>query len=465
MSEKHTLYNISPLDGRYSGKTKDLQSYFSESSLINYRLLVESRWLLHLSERQEFGLELTANDKSVLLEHSQLESIPPEAALRVKEIESVTNHDVKACEYYLREVLTKTGSQERTKAFIHFACTSEDINNTSYALMMRDGLHKVLLPAIQGVEDFLATMAQNYRATPMLSRTHGQTASPTTLGKELGVFVHRLRKVSNKLTLSPVEAKINGAVGNFNAHADAYPDVDWFSVSKSFIEDKLGLSWNPVTTQIENHDSICHQLDLMKHWHGIAIGLCRDIWTYISLGYFGQKVKEGEVGSSTMPHKVNPIDFENAEGNFGVANGLISHLSEKLLISRMQRDLTDSTVLRTLGTVLGHSLIALKSLDKGLHKLKLNEERIAKDLDQAWEVLAEPLQTVLRARGVVDAYENLKKATRGRPIDKAAYMELVDTLEGLEDRDRERFKKLTPALYVGKAAEVVDHICPRNSGN
>ncbi|OGT57060.1 MAG: adenylosuccinate lyase [Gammaproteobacteria bacterium RIFCSPHIGHO2_12_FULL_63_22] len=444
-----TLLALSPLDGRYAGKVAALRPIFSEFGLIKARVRVEVEWLLALADEPGI-VELAAlSDSAVARLRALADNFDTGDAARVKEIERTTNHDVKAVEYFIKEKLKDDASLAAALEFVHFACTSEDINNLSYSLMLRQARDEVLLPALDALSGTLRDMAHAHAALPMLSRTHGQTASPTTVGKELANVVARLQRQRKQLATVEMPGKINGAVGNYNAHAVAYPDVDWPAFAKRFVH-SLGLDFNAYTTQIEPHDGIAELCDVQRRINIIAIDLCRDIWGYISLGYFKQSVKAGEVGSSTMPHKVNPIDFENAEGNFGIGNSLLGHFSEKLPISRWQRDLTDSTVLRALGTAFGHSLIGFDSLARGLGKLSVNPERLAADLDAAWEVLAEPVQTVMRRHGLPNPYEQLKALTRGHGIDQAALREFVASLDLPADA-KARLAALTPATYVGLA--------------
>ena len=451
-----TLLALSPLDGRYAGKVAALRPIFSEFGLIKARVRVEVEWLLALADEPGI-LELAAlPDSAVARLRALADDFNTSDAERVKEIERTTNHDVKAVEYFIKEKLKDDASLATALEFVHFACTSEDINNLSYSLMLRQARDEVLLPALDALSATLREMAHAHAALPMLSRTHGQTASPTTVGKELANVVARLQRQRRQLAAVEMPGKINGAVGNYNAHAIAYPDVDWPGFAQRFVQ-SLGLDFNAYTTQIEPHDGIAELCDVQRRINIIAIDLCRDIWGYISLGYFKQSVKAGEVGSSTMPHKVNPIDFENAEGNFGIGNSLLGHFSEKLPISRWQRDLTDSTVLRALGTAFGHSLIAFDSLARGLGKLSVNPERLAADLDAAWEVLAEPVQTVMRRHGLPNPYEQLKALTRGHGIDQAALREFVASLDLPADA-KERLAKLTPATYVGLAEALAREI-------
>lgn len=449
------LFAVSSIDGRYRSKVSDLSPIASEAGLIGYRIRVECAWLLHLASDSVIAAQLKFTKEQLRLLNDLSQSVPTEACQRVKEIERSTNHDVKAVEYYLREVLDASGADSRQLAFIHFACTSEDINNLAYALMLHDARQNVLLVKMHEIIDSLRSLALEHAELPMLSRTHGQTASPSTLGKEIGVFCHRLQKQAKLFAETSLEGKMNGAVGNYNAHYSAYPDVDWPKLSKSFIEERLSLKQNPLTTQIENHDSLIEYHDHLKRFNTILIGLCRDLWSYISIAYFKQKSIAGEVGSSTMPHKVNPIDFENAEGNLGLANGLASHIADKLLISRFQRDLSDSTVLRSLGTIWGHSVIAYSSVLKGLSKLEVNQAKLEEDLDLSWEVLAEPIQTVMRKYGIHDAYERLKSATRGQAVTRESLWSLVDSCEELPDSIKENLKTMSPAKYVGAASHLV----------
>lgn len=449
------LMAIGPLDGRYANKVAELVPVFSEYGLIKYRVEVELRWLAALCAEEGIPeARVLDPDESATLDRI-LESLDEKEAGRVKEIESTTNHDVKAVEYYLREKISG-GSMASLSEFLHFACTSEDINNLSHALMLRDGL-KVITECQGKIESFLTAMAQDFRNIPMLARTHGQTASPTTIGKELAVFAGRLQAQSKRLSECRIMGKMNGAVGNFNAHLSAYPDVDWQELARGVIEDQLGLSQNPLTTQIESHDYMAEIFDATARWNRILMDLDRDIWTYISMGYFGQKTRAGEVGSSTMPHKVNPIDFENSEGNLGLANAVLAHLSEKLPISRLQRDLSDSTVLRNMGVAFGYSLVAYKATMKGLNKLELREEKLQADLNSSWEVMAEPIQTVLRKVGVEGAYEKLKELTRGKAITREAIGSFIGGLD-IPEEDKKRLLALSPGEYTGIASELVSKL-------
>ena len=443
------LLALSPLDGRYAGKVAALRPIFSESGLIRARVHVEVEWLLALAAEPAIQ-ELPALPAAAVERLRNLaRDFGTADAARVKEIEATTNHDVKAVEYWIKERLRDDADLAGALEFVHFACTSEDINNLSYALLLRQAREEVLLPALDRLCGTLRTMAHAHAALPMLSRTHGQTASPTTVGKELANVLARLQRQRRQLAAVEMPGKINGAVGNYNAHLAAYPDIDWAAFAQRFVE-SLGLDFNPYTPQIEPHDGIAELCDVQRRIDTITIDLCRDIWGYISLGYFRQAVKAGEVGSSTMPHKVNPIDFENAEGNFGIANALLQHFAEKLPISRWQRDLTDSTVLRALGTAFGHALVGFESLAKGLGKLSVNAERLAADLDAAWEVLAEPVQTVMRRHGLPNPYEQLKSLTRGHGIDAAALRAFIEGLD-LPDDAKVRLAALTPGSYTGLA--------------
>jgi len=450
------LLALSPLDGRYAGKVDALRPIFSEYGLIKARVTVEVRWLLALGD--EAGIsELkpftpAARERLALL----ASELSVADAARVKEIERTTNHDVKAVEYLIKERLQGDAELGPALEFVHFACTSEDINNLSYALMLKQARDTVVLPKLDELIAKLRAIAHEHAALPMLSRTHGQTASPTTVGKEIANVVARLDRQRAVLAALPMPGKINGAVGNYNAHVSAYPDVDWTALSRSFVE-SLGLDWQPYTTQIEPHDGIAELCDACKRIDTIAIDLCRDVWGYISLGYFKQAVKAGEVGSSTMPHKVNPIDFENAEGNFGIANALFEHFAAKLPISRWQRDLTDSTVLRALGTAFGHALIGFDALQRGLGKLSVNPERLATDLDAAWEVLAEAVQTVMRRHGLPNPYEQLKALTRGQGITADSMRAFIASLD-LPPDARTRLERLTPATYIGLAERLAREV-------
>jgi adenylosuccinate lyase len=451
-----SLTAVSSVDGRYAERTAGLREVFSEYGLIRYRVIVEIRWFQALAASADIPQVSNLSEAANSFLDDLVSNFGLEAAQRVKTIEATTNHDVKAVEYYLKECFVKQDELNKLSEFLHFACTSEDINNLSYALMMQDARARLLLPTYSDINNALQAMAGEYADVPMLSRTHGQTASPTTLGKELANVAVRLQRQTSQLSQQPILGKINGAVGNFNAHIAAYPEVDWPKFAKQFVE-SLGLTWNPWTTQIEPHDWMAECFHTMSRFHTVLIDLCRDIWAYISIGYFSQKTIAGEIGSSTMPHKVNPIDFENAEGNLGVANALLGHLAEKLPVSRWQRDLTDSTVLRTIGTAAGHGMIAYASLLKGLNKLQLNTTRLAEDLDSSWEVLAEPIQTVMRLYGVENPYEQLKALTRGKAISADILVEFIQSLE-IPAAARQRLMELTPAAYTGNAAEMARNL-------
>ena len=446
------LTAVSSVDGRYAGRTAGLREIFSEYGLIRYRVIVEIRWFQALAASADIPQVTSLSDAANTYLNSLVEDFGLEAAERVKTIEATTNHDVKAVEYYLKECFAKQDELNSLSEFLHFACTSEDINNLSYALMMADAREQVFLPVYADIDQALKAIVSKHANLPMLSRTHGQTASPTTLGKEIANVAIRLQRQAELLRQQPMLGKINGAVGNFNAHMTAYPEVDWPKFAQQFVE-SLGLSWNPWTTQIEPHDWMAESFHSMSRYNTILIDLCRDIWAYISIGYFTQKTIAGEIGSSTMPHKVNPIDFENAEGNLGVANALLTHLAEKLPVSRWQRDLTDSTVLRTIGTAAGHGMIAYASLLKGLGKLQVNEQKLAEDLDNSWEVLAEPIQTVMRLYAIENPYEQLKELTRGKAISTEILEEFVQTLD-IPDAAKQQLLALTPATYTGNAADM-----------
>ncbi|MBQ7234548.1 MAG: adenylosuccinate lyase [Kiritimatiellae bacterium] len=450
MSSIDTLTAICPIDGRYSGKCQELRDVFSEYGLVKRRILVECAWLEALCSAKEIKecKALAASERKAL--RAIAEGVTVEDAARVKEIEKTTNHDVKAVEYFLKEKVKGTGLESRSE-FIHFACTSEDINNMSHALMLRDG-KAVLRAAMDEVTQKIAAMARAYAKVPMLAHTHGQPASPTTVGKELAVVAARLRRQAGEIDRLVMPAKMNGAVGNFNAHLSAYPRVDWEALSRKVIE-SLGLRQNRLTTQIESHDGIAELFDAVQRWNSILLDFDRDVWTYVSMGYFKQKTVKGEIGSSTMPHKVNPIDFENSEGNLGLANAVLGFMARKLPVSRMQRDLTDSTTLRNMGVGFGYTLIAIRSTLKGLGKLELNDERLAADLDANWEVLAEPIQTVMRKVGMDRPYERLKELTRGRRVTAEVMREFVAALP-LPKADKARLMALTPATYTGLAEKL-----------
>lgn len=442
------LSAISPIDGRYGSKTSALRPIFSEYGLIKSRLIVEVRWLQQLAENADVvevpALSTAANQRLEAL----ISDFDESQAQKVKDIEATTNHDVKAIEYYIKDAIADHAELQAISEFVHFACTSEDINNLSHALMLREG-RDVLLADVEQIIEKMTALAKEFADIPMLSRTHGQTASPTTMGKEFANVVARLRRQRDTIAEVSLLGKINGAVGNYNAHLSAYPNTDWEAIASDFIT-KLGITWNPYTTQIEPHDYIAELFDATARFNTIIIDLDRDIWSYISIGYFKQRTIAGEVGSSTMPHKVNPIDFENSEGNLGIANAVLGHLSAKLPISRWQRDLTDSTVLRNMGVGFGYSLIAFQATLKGLNKLEINTARIAEDLDNSWEVLAEPIQTVMRRYGVAEPYEKLKALTRGQTITADILKSFVDGLD-IPDSAKAELRELTPANYIGNA--------------
>lgn len=445
------LTAVSPIDGRYGSKTAELRSIFSEFGLIKYRVQVEVRWLQRLAQHASIAEVPAFSDEANALLDSIVDHFSEADAQKIKDIESTTNHDVKAVEYFLKEKIETNAELAAITEFVHFACTSEDINNLSHGLMLKAGRDDVVLPYLEKITAAIAELAISHAELPMLSRTHGQTASPTTLGKEMANVVARLRRQIQQIKNVEILGKMNGAVGNYNAHLSAYPDINWAENAQVFIEG-LGLTFNPYTTQIEPHDYIAELFDAIARFNTILIDFDRDIWAYISNGYFKQKTIAGEVGSSTMPHKVNPIDFENSEGNLGLANAVMSHLAQKLPISRWQRDLTDSTVLRNMGVGLGYSLIAYQSSLKGISKLEVNDARIAEDLENAYEVLAEPIQTVMRRFGIEQPYEKLKAFTRGKAITKDMMLEFVDSLE-LPEAHKDALKAMTPASYTGNAAE------------
>ncbi|VVC84632.1 adenylosuccinate lyase [Sideroxydans sp. CL21] len=451
------LTALSPLDGRYHGKVESLRGFFSEYGLIRYRVLIEIEWFKALSN--EAGIkELPPLSPAAIAHLVQLAAQFSEAdAEQIKTIERRTNHDVKAIEYWLRDKLAAIPETAKALEFIHFACTSEDINNLSHALMLNHSRSEVMLPTLQVLIERLQHLAHEHADLPMLCRTHGQTATPSTLGKEMANVVHRLRRAQARIAAVEILGKINGAVGNYNAHLSAYPNVDWEGFAQRFVEAR-GLTFNPYTIQIEPHDCMAELYDAYARANTILIDLNRDIWGYISLGYFKQKVVAGEVGSSTMPHKVNPIDFENAEGNLGLANALLKHLSEKLPVSRWQRDLTDSTVLRNMGVALGYTLLAYESCLKGLNKLEANPQRLAEDLNNSWEVLAEPIQTVMRRYNIENAYDKLKELTRGKGgINRDSLGAFIQTLD-IPAVEKQRLQALSPETYIGKAAELAKRI-------
>ena len=449
------LTSISPIDGRYSAKTGPLKRIFSEYGLIKYRLLVEVRWLEAMSKNSQIPEvpEFSLKSKNVL--SNIVDNFSLADAKVIKEIEKTTNHDVKAVEYYLKEKVSSNPELQNVNEFIHFACTSEDINNLSHALMLEDG-RQVLLDEMRKTLNLITDLAKDNADVAMLSRTHGQTASPTTLGKEMANFSYRLMRQIEQLEEVKIMGKFNGAVGNFNAHISAYPNLDWPNISKNFIE-SLGINYAPYSSQIETHDYIAEYFHALNRFNTILIDFCRDVWGYISLGYFTQKTIEGEVGSSTMPHKVNPIDFENAEGNLGLAIAIGEHFATKLPISRWQRDLTDSTVLRNLGVSCAHCLISYASISKGISKLEVNHDKLTDDLNEAWEVLAEPIQTVMRRYGVKNPYEKLKSLTRGKKIDAKILADFIGSLDIPEDA-KEELRKLTPMNYIGDAIKLARDI-------
>ncbi|AYF32439.1 adenylosuccinate lyase [Vreelandella alkaliphila] len=442
------LTALSPVDGRYGAKAAALREHFSEFGLIRARVIVEVRWLQRLADHSQIVEVPPLSVEATAFLEQLIRDFSVEDAERIKEIERTTNHDVKAVEYFLKEKIAGQPELNAVTEFIHFACTSEDINNLSYGVMLADGL-KAILPTLHEVADEIAKLAIAHAAQPMLSRTHGQTASPTTLGKEMANVAYRLKRQLKQIERVEILGKINGAVGNYNAHLTTYPDIDWEANARTFVEG-LGLSFNPYTTQIEPHDYIAELFDAVCRFNTILIDFDRDVWGYISLGYFKQRTVEGEIGSSTMPHKVNPIDFENSEGNLGLANAVLNHLAQKLPISRWQRDLTDSTVLRNLGVGLAYGLIGYHASLKGISKLEANPERLAEDLDNSWEVLAEPIQTVMRRYGIEKPYEKLKELTRGKRIDQAGFAAFIDTLE-LPESVKNELKALSPASYIGNA--------------
>ena len=451
-----TLSALSPLDGRYAAKTDKLRPILSESGFMHHRVKVEISWLQALSQAGFAEITPFSAQANAVLDKMAADFSETDAA-RIKAIEAVTNHDVKAVEYWLKEQVKDVPELLAATEFIHFACTSEDINNTSHGMMLKAARDGVMLPALQNVIDKLTQIARDNAAVPMLSRTHGQTASPTTLGKEMANVVARLKRAAERIAAVQILGKMNGAVGNYNAHLSAYPGFDWATFSKNVIEQRLGLTFNPYTIQIEPHDYMAELFDAFARANTILLDLNRDIWAYISLGYFKQTTKAGEIGSSTMPHKVNPIDFENSEGNLGLANAVLKHMAEKLPVSRMQRDLTDSTVLRNIGVGLGYALLAYDSCLRGLNKLEVNRARLEQDLDANWEVLAEPVQTVMRRYGIENPYEQLKELTRGKGISKDALREFVTTL-AIPQEAKDLLLAMTPANYLGIAEKLASEI-------
>ena len=452
MSELSTLCAVSPLDGRYASKCDDLREIFSEYAFMRARVKVEVEWLIALSKSGLDGILPIGGEHATFL-RSLYTNFTVKDCEQIKEIEATTNHDVKAVEYWIKAQVAHDADLAAKSEFVHFACTSEDINNTSYALMLSDG-RKALIERLRRIHAILCENAHRWANVPMLSRTHGQTASPTTVGKEFSVFAVRLERAIRAIENVTILAKMNGAVGNFNAHLAAYPEFDWENFAKQVVETQLGATFNTHTTQIESHDYMAELFDAIARSNTVLLDFSRDVWAYISLGYFKQKLRQGEVGSSTMPHKVNPIDFENAEGNIGIANALFHHFSEKLPVSRWQRDLSDSTVQRNLGVAFGYTFTAYAALEKGLGKLELNEARVASDLEASWEVLAEAIQTVMRRYAVEKPYEKLKALTRGKGHMSAEIMrEFIETLDIPED-SKQRLLKMTPASYIGKAEEL-----------
>ncbi|MCY4380023.1 MAG: adenylosuccinate lyase [Proteobacteria bacterium] len=463
------LSSVSSVDGRYHKYTQELQELVSEKALFRYRLQVEAKWLLFQLDHPKLSSKLPKPE--TIKNHSQIigllndlanDHIPSQAFYQIKAIEKTTNHDVKAVEYYLHQTLSQLDTPESILALIHFACTSEDINNLAYALMLRDVRH-LICRDLSKLSNYLTQLTEQYCQSPMLARTHGQPASPTTMGKELAVFVHRFNRQINQLSKQQIFGKWAGAVGNYNAHHFVYPELCWPDIAKDFVESFDNIQHNPMVTQIESHDAMSEFCDTLRRFSSMAIGLCQDIWGYITLDYFKQKINNQEIGSSTMPHKVNPINFENAEGHFGLVRTLASHFSEKLLISRWQRDLSDSSVLRSFGTMIGFHQIAIHNLIIGLNKLELNQEAMDLDLNHSWEVLAEAVQTLLRSRGVDDAYEQLKKITRGQPFSQQLYLDLVSHLDDLRDEDKQKLRNLTPRTYLGLAQYLAEETSARSS--
>ena len=454
--ELSALTAISPVDGRYGSRTRELRAIFSEFGLMRFRVEVEVRWLQALAAHADINEVPALSAEANARLDAIVANFDEADGQRIKDIERTTNHDVKAVEYFLKEQVESLPELAAVSEFIHFACTSEDINNNAHGLMLLAGRDEVVVPYCQQLIDEVKRLAKQYRDVPMLSRTHGQPASPTTLGKEMANVAYRLERQLQQIKSVEILAKINGAVGNYNAHVSAYPEVNWAEFAEKFVTD-LGLTFNPYTTQIEPHDYIAELFDALARFNTIVLDFDRDIWGYISIGYFKQKTVAGEIGSSTMPHKVNPIDFENSEGNIGIANAIFNHLAAKLPISRWQRDLTDSTVLRNLGVAIGYSLIAYQATLKGISKLEANPEALAADLDQNWEVLAEPIQTVMRRYGIEKPYEKLKELTRGKRVDAAGMRTFIDGLE-MPEAAKEELKQLTPANYIGTAIQLTDQI-------
>jgi adenylosuccinate lyase len=456
LSSLSELSALSPVDGRYGSKSQTLRAFFSEFGLIKYRVLVEVRWLQALSSHDEITEVPVFTESANRVLNDIVDNFSLDDAQRIKDIESTTNHDVKAVEYFLKEKVSHVEELNVINEFIHFACTSEDINNLSHALMLKGGLDNVVLPYCQELIDALKKLAKEYKSIPMMARTHGQPASPTTMGKEMANVVVRLERQFAQMRSVPLLGKLNGAVGNYNAHLSAYPNTDWHILSAQFVS-SLGITHNPFTTQIEPHDYIAELFDAVARFNTILIDFDRDIWAYIALGHFKQRTIAGEIGSSTMPHKVNPIDFENSEGNLGLANAIFAHLAAKLPVSRWQRDLTDSTVLRNLGVGFGYAIIAYQATLKGISKLQVNEASLAQELDNNWELLAEPIQTVMRRYGIEKPYEKLKELTRGKKVDAAAMSKFIDGL-ALPDAVKQELKNLAPDNYIGDAIRLVDQL-------
>jgi len=456
MMQLSSLTAVSPIDGRYGRKTQTLRDIFSEYGLIYHRVVVEVKWLQALANEPQITEVPAFSDEANAVLNNIIENFSEDDALQVKTIESTTNHDVKAVEYFLKGKIKDNAELMAVNEFIHFACTSEDINNLSHALMLQKGRDEILKPLINEITQLIKDLALDNAEQPLLCRTHGQPASPSTLGKEMANIAYRLERQIKQLDQSEILGKINGAVGNYNAHLSAYPDMQWDHFAQNFIEG-LGITFNPYTIQIEPHDYIAELFDICVRINTILIDFSRDIWSYISVGYFKQKTIAGEVGSSTMPHKVNPIDFENAEGNFGIANALLTHLAQKLPISRLQRDLTDSTVLRNLGVGMGHMLIAFDSLKRGIKKLETNPTSMNADLDINWEVLAEPIQTVMRRYGVEKPYEKLKELTRGQRVNQQIMQDFVSSLD-IPDEAKQLLMAMTPHNYIGNAIEQAKNI-------
>jgi adenylosuccinate lyase len=454
------LTAVSPVDGRYRSRTRELEGYFSEFALIRYRVRVEVEWYIALAANPKVESPKPLSAATARKLRTIYTAFSLADARRVKALEAETNHDVKAVEYFVKERVAAI-DRSLPVEMVHFACTSEDINNLSYALMLKEFSENELLPRLSSVTGRIATLAHRFKSVPMLARTHGQEASPTTVGKEMAIFAARLERQTGQLRRQEYLGKFNGAVGNFNAHVSAYPEVDWIEQSKSFVE-SFGLVWNPLTTQIESHDFLAELFANISRINRILLGFCRDMWAYIAIGYFRQRTIKGETGSSVMPHKINPIDFENAEGNLGVADALFEHLAGKLPISRWQRDLSDSTAMRAMGPAFGHAMVALASIERGLDKVEVNEKRIDEDLDaeEAWEVLAEAIQTLMRRHGLPHPYETLKELTRGRSVDRAAIQSFIDSLP-LKNGAKERLKKTSPRTYIGLAPELVERFAPR----